>query len=124
MTDNGRPRLFCLIVVPALLSLQPIKAQFRLTDVTNQSGSDFTHTDGSFGQRYIVESVSAGLALFDYDNDGDLDIYLVDGFDLSGFRSVPINLVHRRGEHYWVRKPKEKEWIGLPQIMQVCLQLP
>jgi len=100
MTDNGRHRLFCLIVVPALLSLQPIKAQFRLTDVTNQTGIDFTHTDGSFGQRYIVESVSAGLALFDYDNDGDIDIYFLNGRPLQANQSPTGNALYRNEGHF------------------------
>ena len=95
MTANGRHRLFCVIVVSALLSLQLIKAQFRLTDVTDQTGIDFTHTDGSFGQRYIVESVSAGLALFDYDNDGDIDIYFLNGRPLQANRSPTGNALYR-----------------------------
>ncbi len=95
MTSNGRHRLFCVIVVSALLSLQLIKAQFRLTDVTDQTGIDFTHTDGSFGQRYIVESVSAGLALFDYDNDGDIDIYFLNGRPLQANRSPTGNALYR-----------------------------
>lgn len=51
----------------------------RLTDVTASTGIDFRHTDGGTGQRYIVESVVAGLALFDYDNDSLLDIYFLNG---------------------------------------------
>ncbi|MCL4190880.1 MAG: hypothetical protein KJZ87_03975, partial [Thermoguttaceae bacterium] len=39
----------------------------RLTDVTADSGIAFRHNDGgSAGQKYLVEAVSAGLALFDY----------------------------------------------------------
>ena len=77
----------------------------QFVDVTAQSGISFAHTNGAAGEYFLIETTGAGGAFFDYDNDGDLDIYLVDGFDLSGIRSVPVNLVFRRGDHYWVRKP-------------------
>jgi len=50
-----------------------------LSDVTHQTGIDFVHTDGSDGQFFIVESMSAGLAVLDFDADGDLDIYFLNG---------------------------------------------
>ncbi|GAB6166119.1 hypothetical protein JCM19992_21190 [Thermostilla marina] len=56
-----------------------------LRDVTTESGIDFVHTDGSSGRRYIVETVSAGVAVFDYDNDGLLDIYFLNGAPLPGY---------------------------------------
>jgi len=54
------------------------------TDVTRQTGISFVHTDGSSGRRYIVETVSAGLALFDYDRDGHVDVYFLSGAPLRG----------------------------------------
>ena len=56
----------------------------QFVDVTRESGVTFCHTDGSAGRRYIVESVSAGLALFDFDRDGDIDIYFLNGAPLRG----------------------------------------
>jgi enediyne biosynthesis protein E4 len=61
-------------------SLCPI----QLRDVTKATGITFVHTDGSSGNRYIVETVASGLALFDYDNDGDVDIYFLNGAPLRG----------------------------------------
>lgn len=71
--------------------------QIVLTDVTSKSGIGFQHTDGSSGQRYIIETVSAGLALFDYDNDGYIDIYLLNGAPLKGakVKTAPRNALYR-----------------------------
>lgn len=56
----------------------------RLLDATRDTGITFVHTDGSSGQKYIVETVTAGLALFDYDGDGNEDIYFLNGAPLRG----------------------------------------
>jgi enediyne biosynthesis protein E4 len=62
----------------------------QLRDVTKQAGITFAHTDGSSGNRYIVETVASGLALFDYDNDGDVDIYFLNGAPLRGTKATAI----------------------------------
>ena len=58
-----------------------------LRDVTKQTGIGFRHTDGSSGRRYIVEFVASGLATFDYDNDGLIDIYFLNGRPLPGAKA-------------------------------------
>ncbi len=53
-------------------------------DAAEDSGLDFTHFNGMTGEWYFAEMMGAGTALLDYDNDGDLDIYLVQGNMLPG----------------------------------------
>src|SRR5271170_1043544 len=44
-----------------------------------ESGIDFVHFNGMSGAHYYPEVMGSGVALFDYDNDGDLDVFLVQG---------------------------------------------
>jgi len=49
------------------------------TDMARGVGLDFVQFNGMSGEFYIVENLGGGGALFDYDNDGDLDVFLVQG---------------------------------------------
>src|SRR5438270_7068424 len=54
----------------------------KLEDITASTGIHFEHLS-SPEQRYIVESMSGGVALFDYDGDGWLDIYFTNAPSVS-----------------------------------------
>ena len=76
----------------AKTALNPFSIQ--LTDGTQQSGIGFIHNSGASGRGYIVEAMSGGLAIFDYDNDGFLDIYFTNGAPLKGSKEPANTLRH------------------------------
>lgn len=85
------PFLASLALLALFFSQQSVTQSIKIafTDVTAQAGISFRHV-ASPEKKYIVESMSGGVALFDYDNDGDLDIYLVN--------SLTVDLVKTKGK--------------------------
>jgi len=49
------------------------------SEVASKVGLDFRHFNGATGEYFMPEIMGAGVALFDYDNDGALDVFLVQG---------------------------------------------
>jgi hypothetical protein len=49
------------------------------TERAQESGLDFVHFNGMSGRFLYPELMAPGVALFDYDNDGDLDVFIVQG---------------------------------------------
>ncbi len=81
----------------------------------SRSGIDFVHTDGSSGKRYMVETVIGSLAIFDYDNDGLLDIYFVNGAPLLGTISTgppPQNRLYRNNGDWSFNDVTENSGVG------------
>ncbi|HEX3231451.1 MAG TPA: VCBS repeat-containing protein, partial [Pyrinomonadaceae bacterium] len=78
------PIVLCL-VAPAhrLAAGQKQKAPFIFNEISDQSGLKFRHYNGMTGKLFLPEIMGAGAALLDFDNDGDLDVFLVQGATLE-----------------------------------------
>src|SRR4029077_13949376 len=64
-------------------------SRLHFTDVTAQSGLDMTLTCGRSPSTQLVEVKGGGLALIDYDNDGDLDVFVPNGAYLDAIDRGP-----------------------------------
>ena len=84
-----------------LLVSVPLYANPRFHDATQEAGIDFVHVNGANGQKFVIETVGPGGGFFDYDGDGRLDIYLINGAAVPGteYDPAPQNALYRnRGD--------------------------
>src|SRR5438270_11186345 len=99
--------LFALLPVPTLTAEQnkpsPAAAQPSLplahvTDIAEKAGITMDIVYGGVDtKKYIIETTGTGVAIFDYDNDGWPDIFIVNGTTLEGFPAgkAPSNHLYR-----------------------------
>ncbi len=79
---------FNLPLFAALCSMLTVAASdLRFTEGAREAGLNFQRSSGTPEKKFIIESMSGGVALFDYNGDGRLDIYFVNGNSLEGLRS-------------------------------------
>ena len=67
-------------------------------DVAKEGGIDFVHYNAATTEKYMIESIGSGGGFLDYDGDGDVDIYLLNGSPLPGSaktREPPTNALYR-----------------------------
>ena len=91
-------RFLISILTPFLLFifLHLSNADPYFRDVTDVMKLDFRHVNGFSAERRLVETMGSGGALFDFDNDDDLDLYLVQGNSLSPSAGrMPENRLYR-----------------------------
>jgi len=97
-------------------------SQLRFTSVTSQAGIKFKHSDGRSGKKYFLETLGSGAAWFDYDRDGDLDIYFVNGADLPGMKSSvpPTNALYRNNGDCTFTDVTKEAGVGDPSYGFSC----
>src|ERR687884_83510 len=72
-----------LLVFAAMPATQDKTPFITLVDVTAQTGIDFRHENSPTTHKYLIETMGGGVAVFDYDNDGWLDVFFVNGAALK-----------------------------------------
>jgi hypothetical protein len=76
-------------------------------DVATQVGVNFLHQAPHSSRKYLLETMGSGVALFDFDNDGRLDIFLVNGAPFGDF--VPKGTIPQKTDpKYWNRLYHQK----------------
>lgn len=73
------PRVRFVVVCVPLLCLAALGASEVLTDVTKKVGVNFRLENSRTSQKYLPETMCCGVAVFDYDGDGRLDIFFANG---------------------------------------------
>src|SRR3984957_2591260 len=79
----------------------------NFANVTSQLGIDFKYLASHTSKKYLIETMGSGVALFDYDNDGRLDIFVVNGAPLND-PTAKGTVPQKTGSQYWNRLYRQK----------------
>src|ERR1700736_3981905 len=88
----------------------------RFLDVTEKLGIHFRQQASPTSRKYLLETMGSGVALFDYDNDGRLDIFFANGAQLDD-PTPKVTIPKKDSPKYWNRlyhqKPDERRHVKL-----------
>ena len=107
MTAKSRSTTWCtrnslLLKGVFFLVLLPALGTTAIFEVRLPKGLDFTLQNSPTPQKYLIETMPGGVALLDYNNDGLLDIFLVNGGRITNPMQMPENF-DRKDPRYWNR---------------------
>ncbi len=117
-------RFLTLVVLISIVSIQTVWSQDdvcknravpKLVDVYKQTGIDFIHTSAP-EKKYIVESMSGGVLLIDYDRDGWLDIYFTNAptVEMELKKEKSKSLLYRNDRDGTFTDVTDKAGVGYP----------
>ena len=106
--------LTALVAQGPPIRLVNANTNIQFVDVTQEAGIHWKHVDGRSGQKYFMETLGSGAAFFDYDADGDPDLYFVNGAPLPGYVSqeIPTNCLYQNNGDGTFTDVTEKAGVG------------
>ena len=105
ISSPGKWSVLAGILTVFFTALPAQKSPSTFTDVTRQAGINFRYNFGDFTYENILESSGSGITVFDYNNDGFYDLYMLNGTYIEGisdpggkvFRNTPNQLYRNNG---------------------------
>jgi hypothetical protein len=100
----GSAAVVALVAAVTLAAGQRPDSTVRFVEVSSEAGLTFRHTNGASPEKHLAETMGAGGVLFDVDDDGWLDVFLVDsGAIADGIDASPRHRLFRnRGDGTFV----------------------
>jgi enediyne biosynthesis protein E4 len=96
------PRAVCISLLSTVVALCLVMAPASRFEVRPPHGLDFVLQNSPTPQKYLIETMPGGVALLDYNHDGLLDIFLVNGGRVTNPMQTPENF-DRKTPRYWNR---------------------
>jgi len=101
-TAAAIPTVLLLMAAAAAQQSVKVDSAAKFSDITDHAGLKFRYLSSHTAKKYLPETMGAGAALFDYDNDGRLDIFLVNGAPIED--PTPKGTIPKKtGPEYWNR---------------------
>src|SRR2546425_4657994 len=90
------------LIIGFVCAVALLAVQASIFEEITQAGINFRHENSPTSNKYLLETMGGGVALFDFDNDGDLDIFFTNGAQIDD-PMPPGKKVDKSDPKYWNR---------------------